>query len=177
MAFVVQDPDAPKSDANGYITVAEFKSYHDDRGNGYTATDTEIEQAIVRATDYIDARWTFAGNREDADQSTECPRSGVYDHRGHSLDGYPDELKEACAEYAYVVAETTTSLYPSPNVDTTGRSVKSVRKKADVLEKETEYFGSAGAGGKAVWTAFPMADGKMRRTRLLAPTRRTLGRG
>lgn len=176
MAFVVQDPDAPKTDANGYITVQEFKDYHDDRGNGYTATDTEIEQAIVRATDYIDARWTFAGSREDADQSTECPRSGVYDpDTSWEVDGYPDELKEACAEYAMSTADGT-SLYASSNVDTTGRAVKSVRKKADVLEKETEYFGPT-SSNKVFWKSYPVADGKMKRTRLLAPNRRTLGRG
>lgn len=175
MAFVVQDPDTPKTDANAYMSVAEFKSYHDDRGNGYTATDTEIEQAIVRATDYIDSRWTFAGSREDADQSTECPRSGVYDpDTSWEVDGYPEELKEACAEYA--LAGISGSLYASSNVDATGRDVKMLRTKADVVEKEVEYFGPT-SSGKVFWKSYPVADGKMKKTRLLAPTRRTLGRG
>jgi len=171
MAFIVQDPDTPKSDANAYISVAEFAAYHADRGNAYTATDMEIEQAIVRATDYIDARWTFAGSREDADQSTECPRSGVYaPDTGYLLDGYPEELKEACAEYA--LSALSASLYPAPNVDTTGRTVKMTRRKADVIERETEYENPAKVG----WTSYPLADGQMRRTRLLSLARRTLGR-
>lgn len=171
MSFIVQDPDAPKADANGYITADEFKTYHDDRNNTYTASDTDIEYAIVRATDYIDTRWTFAGYRDDLDQSTECPRSGVYSQRnGLLLDGYPEELKEACAEYA--MASLAGTLYATANVDTSGKSVKKIRKKADVLEKETEYFNPS----KTAWTAFPVADGKMKRTRLLASTRRTLGR-
>lgn len=173
MSFIVQDPDAPLDTANAYIAVQTFKDYHDDRGNAYSADDTDIETAIVRSTDFIDARWTFAGNRQDADQSTECPRSGVYDQdTSWALDGYPTELEEACAEYA--MSALAGSLYASPNVDTTGRQVKKTRKKAAVLEKETEYF--QGGSGSA-WTAFPVADGKMRRTRLLASTRRTLGRG
>lgn len=172
MAFIVQDPDSPLSDANAYITVQEFKDYHDDRGNSYSATDPDIQLAIVRATDYIDTRWTFAGSREDDDQSTECPRSGVYDgNNGYEINGYPDELKEACAEYALTALSGT--LYASPNIDNTGKSIKSTRKKADVLEKETEYFRS----GKTAWTTYPLADGKMKRTRLLQTTRRTLGRG
>ena len=173
MAFVVQDPDAPKEDAVAYIAVQAFKDYHDERGNAYTASDTEIEQAIVRATDYIDSRWTFAGSREDADQSTECPRSGVYDpNTGLSLNPYPSELEEACAEYS--MSALSSSLYPSSNIDTTGLRVKSTRKKADVLEKETEYFSGSSSSAKRAW---PVADGKMKKTRLLAITRRTLGRG
>ena len=172
MAFVVQDPDAPKTDANGYITVQSFKDYHDDRGNTYSASDTEIAEAIVRATDYIDSRWTFAGAREDADQSTECPRSGVYDSRtGYTLDPYPPELEEACAEYA--MSALAGSLYPTANIDASGQAVKQLRRKVDVIETETEYFHAAGA----VWTKYPLADGKMKKTRLLTSQRRTLGRG
>lgn len=173
MAFVVQDPDAPASDANAYITVQEFKDYHTDRGNVYTASDTEIEQAIVRATDYMDTRWTFAGTREDADQSTECPRSGVYDQTtGWEVYGYPDELKEACAEYALTALGS--SLYPSaPNVDTSGKNVKRYRRKADVVEREVEFFA---AGSKISWLKHPLADGKMKATKLLMSQRRTLGR-
>lgn len=176
MAFVVQNPLTPTDTANAYIAVQWFKDYHSERGNGYTASDTEIEQAIIRATDYMDARWTFAGYRldEDTPQSTECPRAGVYDPvKSWELDGYPVELEEACAEYA--LAALTESLYPSPNVDTSGRQVKSVHKKADVLEKETEYFGPS-ASNKQVWTQYPLADGKMKRTKLLTLSRRTLGR-
>lgn len=177
MSFIVQDPDAPKSDANAYLTVAEWKAYFDDRGITYTASDTEIEYAIVRATDFIDSRWTFAGSREDADQSTECPRSGVYDPmNGLELYGYPDELKEACAEYSKSVTDGT-SLYPSPNVDATGRSIKMSRKKVAVLERETEYFQGSMSPNKIPWISHPLGDGKMKKTRLLAPTRRTLGRG
>ena len=172
MAFVVQDPDTPTTDANAYISVDYFKAHHDQRGNVYSASDTEIEQAIVRATDYQDTRWTFAGYRKDVSQSTECPRSGVEDPRtGFWLTAYPAELEEASAEYAMSALAGT--LYPSPNVDGTGRAVKKTRKKAAVLEKETEYFNP----GQTAWTAFPVADGKMKRTRLLTSTRRTLGRG
>ena len=173
MAFVVQTPDAPTDTANAYIAVQTFKDYHDQRGNAYTASDTEIEQAIVRATDYQDTRWTFAGYRKDSDQSTECPRSGVEDPRtGYWLTAYPTELEEACAEYA--LSALTGSLYPSPNVDATGKAVKLLRTKAAVLEKETEYFNASTA---PTWTAYPLGDGKMKRTRLLTSTRRTLERG
>jgi hypothetical protein len=174
MAFEVQSDSAPTTTANAYISVAEYKAYCDDRGIDYSSfVDTDIEKAIVRATDYIDSRWTFAGSRWDWEQSTECPRSGVYDPvTSWELDGYPTELKEACAEYSNITLGGT-SLYPSPNVDSTGRRVKKTQKKVDVIEKETEYF----IPGKTPWSDFPVADGKMIRTKLLASRRRTIGRG
>ena len=175
MSFIVQDPDAPLSTANAYISIAYFKAYHDDRGNDYSSSsDTDIEESIVRATDFMDSRWTFAGDREDVDQSTECPRSGVYDPRtGFELDHYPAELTEACAEYA--MSALAGSLYASPNVDSTGLKVKMTKKKVAVLETETEYF--QGGSNSNAWVGWPVADGKMKKTRLLASTRRTLGRG
>jgi hypothetical protein len=89
------------------------------------------------------------------------------------VDPYPSELEEACAEYA--MSALASSLYPASNVDNTGLQVKMTKKKADVLEKETEYFQSGGSSSaKRAW---PVADGKMKKTRLLTSTRRTLGRG
>ena len=144
MALVVQNPTDPVTDATAYIDVVFFKAYHLARGNGYTATDTEIEQAIVRATDYMDSRWTFAGSRLEVDQSTECPRSGVYDPTtSWLLDGYPPEIEEACAEYA--MSALSGSLYPASNLDTSGQNVKKYRRKADVIEREVEFF-SRGTG-------------------------------
>ncbi len=175
MAFIVQDPDAPLSTANAYISVAYFKAYHDDRGKDYSSSsDTEIEEAIVRVTDYADSRWTFAGYRQDVDQSTECPRSGVYDSRtGFEVDHYPPELLEAAAEYA--LSALAGSLYAAPNIDSTGLKVKITKRKVAVLETETEYF--QGGSNSNAWVGYPVADGKMKKTRLLTSTRRTLGRG
>ena len=176
MAFIVQTPDAPLSDANAYISVAYFKAYHDDRGNDYSSSsDSDIEESIVRVTDYVDTRWTFAGYRQAGEtQSTECPRSGVKDERtGYWLEGYPPELEEACAEYALIALAG--SLYAAPNIDNTGLKVKITKKKVAVLEKDTEYF--QGGSNSNAWLGYPVADGKMKKTRLLTSTRRTLGRG
>lgn len=49
--------------ANAYITVSEFTKYHLARGNAVpVGADTlAIQQAIVQATDYIDAKYRFTG--------------------------------------------------------------------------------------------------------------------
>src|SRR3954464_1966504 len=63
MALVVQD-DLGSLNANGYISVAFFKSYHDARGNSYVGkTDQQIEYAIILATDYVDTRFSYRGTK------------------------------------------------------------------------------------------------------------------
>jgi hypothetical protein len=48
--------------ANAYMTVAEFMSYHDSRGNTYAASPLDpIMFAIVKATDYLDQKYRFRG--------------------------------------------------------------------------------------------------------------------
>lgn len=48
--------------ANAYMTIAEFESYHDSRGNVYANSPVEpIMQAIVKATDYLDQKYRFRG--------------------------------------------------------------------------------------------------------------------
>lgn len=62
MALKVQNSQGTVVGANAYITLAEFKSYHDDRGNDYSGfTDPKISAAIVLATDYLDTRFSFLG--------------------------------------------------------------------------------------------------------------------
>lgn len=65
MALTVQNSDGSVSGANAYVTLAEFKSYHGDRGNDYSAfSDPQINSAIIRATDFIDTRFAFRGVKQ-----------------------------------------------------------------------------------------------------------------
>ncbi len=71
MAFIIEDGTGIAS-ANAYISVAEFKSYHADRGTDVTSLATaDVQQAVVKATDFIEQRWgdRFLGNREFKDIS------------------------------------------------------------------------------------------------------------
>jgi hypothetical protein len=77
MAMVVQNDDGDEVGANSYLTVAAFKTYHDNRGNSYSDyTDSQIEKALVKATDYIDTRFIFKGIKlnDDDTQTTQWPR-------------------------------------------------------------------------------------------------------
>lgn len=175
MAFIVQDPDNPTSDANAYVSVADFKSYHDDRGQSYgTATDEEIEQAIVRATDYMDGRWTFAGTRWDSDQSTECPRAGVIDPNVSEdwyIAGIPVEIIEACSEYALIALNA--ALSSAPTRDESGARVTYRRTRVEgAVEKEVRFDAAAIFRDPV----YPVADAKMRKSGLVSTPRHRLRR-
>ncbi len=79
MALIVQDATGTVAGANGYVSVADFRAWHADRGQTFTQTDEEIEQAIVKATDYIDTRFTISGEQKADGQTTEFPRYGESD--------------------------------------------------------------------------------------------------
>jgi hypothetical protein len=51
-----------KDGANAYMTVAQFKAYHDARGNSYAGSPEEaVRFAIVKATDYLDQKYRYKG--------------------------------------------------------------------------------------------------------------------
>lgn len=160
MAFTVQNDDGTISGANAYITVAEFKNYHDDRGNDYgTYTTPEIEAAIVNATDYTDERWEFLGEPRNHSQDTEWPRLDVEDSKGIIVRGIPSEVKEATAEYAirHLAGET---LDPDLTYDDRGQKVQRKKEVVGPIEEETEYVGGSAEAPKS----FPGADKKLIRS-------------
>ena len=85
------------SDANSYVSLADYKAWADARGLTY-GTDTALEQQILRAMDYIESLY-FVGVKHTELQSLQWPRDRVI------VDGYsvetteiPKELKRAVYE-------------------------------------------------------------------------------
>jgi len=107
VAFTVEDGTGLAA-ANAYVSEAYVDSHHSDRGNAlWTGTTTEKEQAIVRATDYIDKRFgpKFRGFRETRAQALEWPRLSAFDNDYYLYNGdddVPRSLQKACAEYALI---------------------------------------------------------------------------
>ena len=120
MAFTVEDGSQPAG-ANAYMTVAEFKTHHSDRGveaiTNADFTDSEIQAGIVNATDYIDKRFgrRFRGWRRSRSQSLEWPRTDAYDDDDYLLPDIPDALKKGCAEYALLQLQLGRNLAPPPD--------------------------------------------------------------
>lgn len=170
MALLVQDDAGQVAEANGYVTVAFFKAYHDDRGNEYSAYgDTLIEAAVVRATDYLDGRFDFIGLRVGQDQTTEWPRYAAWGKGRQLVTGIPLAVKRATCEYA--LRALTTDLNPDPERDASGQVVQSKSSAVGSVKEQVDYV----TGGALVMPKYPAADALLARAGLLC-SGRTLAR-
>lgn len=142
MAFTVEDGTGLEN-SNAYISLAFATAYFGDRGvAAWTGSDTVKQQAIVRATDYIETRYgqQFRGTRGSPTQALSWPRSNAFDDNGFELTGVPVQLQKAAAEYA--LRALSASLMPDPVTDTSGQSVKMKKEVVGPIEETTEYHGS-----------------------------------
>jgi hypothetical protein len=89
MAFTVEDGTGLTT-ANAYVSVADADTYFADQGNAQwaaVANSTLKEQAIVRATSFLDASYRpkFIGRRKTREQGLSWPRYGaVIDAEGNA---------------------------------------------------------------------------------------------
>lgn len=157
MAFTVEDGTGV-ADANAYITVAFADGYFSDRGvTAWTGIDAVKQAAIIKATDYIETRWgdRFLGSPEflDPRQPLSFPRLYLYDKAGQAVEGIPDNLQKATAEYA--LRALSGELMPDPTTDATGAMVIGNRQKVGPIETEVTYAASMGVGALK---PYPAAD-------------------
>lgn len=100
MTLIVEDGTVVAG-AESYLTIAQFKTYCDNRGIVYSSfTDTRLEQHARKAFDYMLQRYRGAwkGYRKDALQVGDWPRSFVY------LEPF---VHGAVGSYPYLVDEDT----------------------------------------------------------------------
>lgn len=164
MAFTPQDDAGSITGANAYISAAEFKAYHDDRQGDYAGNeDTDIEAAIVRATSYVDTRFSdrFIGSQLSLEQGTSWPRTSAYDRSGFDLSySIPQILKDAVAEYAFR-ALGATDLAPDPETDASGRLVtKELVRVEGAITEEKQY---AETSRPSTFQPYPIADAMIKR--------------
>lgn len=154
--LVVQDDVGSQVDANGYITIDYFKTYHKQRGYfGYDHDDFQIKQAIVLATDFADIRFEYVSFPLTDTQNTKWPRYG--------FDAIPRALKEAVAEYAK--RALIQNINPDPENLSGGRLVK---KKSEGLTPMSESVEFDDSSGVFMMPNYPAADEKLKAAGLLA---------
>ena len=108
---------------DSYVTVAEADEYNAIRPSNSTwaaLSDSEKEQRLVAASDYLDSQYIFMGKKTDPNQSREFPRNGSTE--------IPTAIKKAVFELALQDSLTSNA------------SAEVKREKVDVLE--VEYFQS-----------------------------------
>lgn len=181
MAFTVEDGTG-LDNANSYVTLAYVNEYHADRGNDlWAGTDVKKQQAIIRATDYVEKRFStmFKGVKQSRSQALSWPRFNAVDNSGHLFseeDNIPRKLKMAIAEYA-LRALKQGELSPDPGLPVAGQSndssitppaqnlqgrVVSVNKKLGPISTSTNYQPLADYDESWMLPAYPAADMMLR---------------
>tara|TARA_R110000803_G_scaffold28011_7_gene65092 strand:- start:1520 stop:2047 length:528 start_codon:yes stop_codon:yes gene_type:complete len=158
VAFVVETG-AGLSTATSYLSVADFKTYHNDRGTDWsTYGDPEIQSALIVAADYIDRRYSYKGLRRlGRDQALEWPRIGSVDKYGQAIDGasVPPEITEPSADLAWI--QLTEGLFQSVDFDSSGGQLTEVTDQVGSV-KRTRRYSDEGGGSTKAWKIFPSPD-------------------
>ena len=153
--------------ANTYVSLTEATAYHTLRGNEIWTDSDENDQciALVRASQYIDQRWTFKSIAFDGAQGLQFPRAVLFNRNGTDVsETVPVEIEDAAMEYALQVLGDGTglsSLSPTPD-QTDPRSMTYNREKVGSLETEVHYDSAQGLRLKK---SYPTADTIITRSR------------
>ena len=134
------------ANADALISVAYADDYHAARGNAWAGTQTEKEQAIVKATDYMNVMLWAEGRLTDT-QALFVP---------FEVSAFPDAIKRACAEYALRARSAILE-----QDGEAGPPVVSETKQVADLQKSVTY--STAASQRNARRSYPAAD------RLIAP--------
>lgn len=142
MSLIVEDGTGLE-DAESYVSVADADAYHSAFGNtDWAALTTPLkEQALRKATQYLDARYTFRGDKTNIVQALSFPRFagyGYYNEETIALQWRPRPLYQACCILA--LTASAEDLF----VDGLDQAVK----REQVGPLEVEYFQSSNRGQK-----------------------------
>lgn len=148
MTIKVQDEHGSIEAANSYADVAAVRAYWSDRGVDLSAkTDAELASALVKATDYLDARYRWVGYQLYRMQGTQWPRGGVTSF----LRGLPPALVSATCMLAQ--RALTKPLMPDPTFDASGQRVESKLTEVGPIKTQVKYV--APTGVKSMTPEYP----------------------
>jgi hypothetical protein len=138
MALIVQDDTGVVANANGYVSNATFRSYMEARARSYKDDDDLIDASIVVASDYVDQRFRYKGRKQGGrDQRQQWPRIGCIDADRFAVQGIPQEVKDACCEYA--ARAMVAALNPDPTQDPSLQRIVKQKVSVGPIDEETEF--------------------------------------
>lgn len=144
MAIIIEDGTIV-GDANSFATVSDCRAYADGRGLELPEDDTEVENLLVKACDFLfSLESDFQGFRSDAEQELPFPRIGV-EIFGNTISGdtIPKTLKKAQCQLAFDAIEN----------DLLATGSGRVIKKEGVGPLATEYGDDGASNPQVVLTA------------------------
>lgn len=160
MAFNQQNDDGTVDGANAYTDTATVRAYWLDRGVDLAAkTDDELQAAIVKATTYLDARYSWVGYQLRRLQGTQWPRGGLstrpwpFDDGYSFLRGLPPALVSATC--MLTTRALTKELMPDPSFDPSGQAVTESTKKVGPIEVSLKFAEGRGGGPAASTPQYP----------------------
>jgi hypothetical protein len=104
MALIIEDGSIV-TDANSYVTIAEYREYGATRGLTITDDDTLAEQQLIRSMDYLlTYEDDYQGYRTSETQTLSFPRTPVYIYGFDVSETIPDNLKNGQSRLAYDAA-------------------------------------------------------------------------
>lgn len=131
MSLIKQDPLAPTTTANSYLTLAEWRARAAELGVTLPTDDTEAESQILAGMTYVDTS-NFIGETVIAFQGTAWPRAGVTIYHAGELVEYDTSVVPQQVIDAVLYVANEDGVY-----STVDRTKQVKRKKIDVID--TEY--------------------------------------
>lgn len=92
------------TNADSYVSVAFADTYFSARGVSEWAllTQAKKEQALIKATDFIDNIYQWYGKKEFEHQALRFPRVDIQDYEGAEIKGIPLCLKQAVCDASLI---------------------------------------------------------------------------
>lgn len=146
----VANTDASAALANSLTEVIFTALTAGETGNSIALTTSDPANIQLDTT-------TLVNGAEPGTQPLEFPRAYLYDSAGVVVDGIPDKLKMAVAEYAN--RAVAASLLPDPTYDANGRLVTRETKQVGPIKTETRW---TEGGDIIVDRKYPFADRMLR---------------
>lgn len=142
--------------ANCYVNLAYVRTYAGDRGLCLDNDDESVEQQILKATGYLEARRNrYDGRKTDpSNQNLQWPRTNAVIDCNDPVGSneIPNELKMAQAQLC-VEQSSGLSLYPETNEDVGGQITE---EKVDVIT--VKYSDSVSQGSRSRGTIFAAVE-------------------
>lgn len=106
------------TDSNSYVSVVFADDYFSARGvSEWADLENEAkENALVRATDYIDNIFQWYGQKKTSEQALHFPRKNLFDYEGNEIAGIPNCLRQAVCDAA-VLSSKGTELFQTSNAN------------------------------------------------------------